>query len=455
MKRIIMIIIALLALQACKEQDEWLDVKSNKADIIPSTLNDLQALLDNNTIMNANYPALGIMGSDNIFLSLNAWQGAFNAVERNSYVWATDIYQGENSSDWLNQYQKVAYANIVLEGLQKLNDQNNSAYKAIKASALFYRALAFYALAANFAEPYNQANLNKLGIILRYETDVNKIVPRSSVKETYERVLADLNTALPNLPNLQAMTTRPSKAAVYGLLARIYLAMGDYNNAYHNANEALKLYNTLINLRTLNASATYPFPTYQIKNAEIIFYATSVNYGVIATTRMQVSQELFDQYASSDLRKNIFYNSNSGGTFFKGYYTGINGGAFYGIATNELFLIRAEAAARTNKVPDAMKDLNDLLRTRWLTAASYADLSASTELEALQHILRERRKELPFTASIRWEDLRRLNTDSRFAITLNRELNGKTYTLPPNDKRYVYPIPDNEVKLNGTEQNER
>lgn len=455
MKKIILIVCAILIMQSCHKQDEWLDIKSNKADIIPTTLNDFQALLDNNTIMNTNYPALGILGSDNLFLSLNVWQSAFNAVERNSYVWLTDIYEGENSSDWLYQYQKVAYANIVLEGLEKMADKNSIPFKTVKASALFYRAFAFYALAVQFSEPYNQTNLAKRGIVLRYETDVNKIVPRSSIKETYDKIITDLNIALTDLPSLQTITTRPSKAVVYGLLARIYLAMEDYPNAYHNANEALKLYSTLINLRTLNSSATYPFPTYQNKNPEVILYATMVNYGITATTRMQVAQDLYNQYLGGDLRKLVFYNNNSTGTFFKGYYTGTSGGAFYGIATNELFLIRAEAAARTNKVSEAMNDLNTLLRTRWITVAAYIDLTAATEFEALQHILRERRKELPFTASLRWEDLRRLNTDSRFAITLTRELNGKTYTLEPNDKRYVYPIPDNEIRLNGIEQNQR
>lgn len=455
MKKIIVIAIMTIVLQACKKQDEWLDIKSNKADVIPTTLNDLQALLDNNIIMNTNYPALGILGSDNLFLSLNVWQSAFNAVERNSYIWLPNIYEGENSSDWLYQYQKVAYANIVLEGLQKQNDQRSNTFKTIRASALFYRAFAFYALSSQFAEPYNQDNINKPGIIIRTESDVNKTIQRSSIKASYEQILNDLKASLEDLPSLQTIVTRPSKAAAYGLLARIYLSMGDYPSAYQNANDALKLYSTLINLRTLNSTAAYPFPTYQLKNPEVVFYATMVNYGITATTRMQVTQEIYSQYLSGDSRKSVFYTSNSTGTFFKGYYTGTSGGAFYGIATNELFLIRAEAAARTNKISDAMKDLNHLLRTRWITADSYADISASNEYEALQHILRERRKELPFTASLRWEDLRRLNTDSRFAVTLTRELNGKTYSLPPNDKRYVYPIPDNEVKLNGTEQNER
>ncbi|WP_199117789.1 RagB/SusD family nutrient uptake outer membrane protein [Pedobacter sp. ASV28] len=454
MKRTVLTIFVIICLVSCKKQDRWLDVKSNKADIVPTTLTDFQALLDNDLIMNDNYPGLGILGSDNLFLALNAWQSG-NATERNSYLWASDIFEGASSADWSSQYQKVAYANIVLEGLEKVQDKTSIAYKTIRASALFYRAFAFYSLAALFSPPYNSANLAKPGIVLRLGSDVNKTVPRSTVKETYDKIISDLNAALPDLPNLQTITTKPSKAVVYGLLGRIYLAMGDYPNAYINSNEALKLYSVLINFNTLNAAATYPFPTFQNKNAEVIFYATAVGYASFIASRIQVTPDIFNEYQIADLRRSLFYNANVNGTFFRGYYSGRNGYIFSGIATNELFLIRAEAAARTNRVQEAMTDLNNLLKTRWSSSSTYLDLSATNETEALQHILRERRKEMPFTASLRWEDLRRLNTDQRFATVLTRQLNNQTYTLEANSVKYVYPIPNIEIRINGVEQNER
>lgn len=74
--------------------------------------------------------------------------------------------------------------------------------------------------------------------------------------------------------------------------------------------------------------------------------------------------------------------------------------------------------------------------------------------EVLRLVLNERRKELAFRG-IRWSDLRRLNKDERFAVTLSRTLNGQTYQLSPNDKRYVIPIDEQEIRLSGIEQNER
>jgi hypothetical protein len=455
MKRNILIVSLIILLCACSKQDEWLDKKSNKADIVPKTLADFQALMDNDTRMNTQYPSLAIIGSDNIYMPLDVWQARANASERNAYLWKADLYEGEVGSDYINSYMKVAYSNIVLEGLEIIPDKTSGAYNLAKGSALFYRAFAFYALAAEFALPYTADNLNKPGIALREETDVNKIIPRSAIKATYDKIIGDLLTALPLLPDLQVITTRPSKAAVYGVLARVYLAMEDYANAYDSANKALQLQSSLINFNTLSKTATYPFPTYQAKNPEVIFYATGLNYGSLSTTNLQVPLEFYNQYASADLRKTLFYNSIPARTTFKGYYSGLNGSVFYGVATNELFLIRAEAAARGNKILQAMSDLNTLLKTRWSASATYVDLTATNETEALQHILRERRKELPYTATLRWEDLKRLNRDSRFAVTLTRVHDNVTYTLPPNDRRYVLPFPDDEILLNGITQNER
>jgi hypothetical protein len=68
--------------------------------------------------------------------------------------------------------------------------------------------------------------------------------------------------------------------------------------------------------------------------------------------------------------------------------------------------------------------------------------------------LAERRKELIYRG-IRWSDLRRLNRDSRFGIILTKTLNGVTYSLLPNDKRYVLPIDEIEIRLSGIQQNNR
>jgi len=55
----------------------------------------------------------------------------------------------------------------------------------------------------------------------------------------------------------------------------------------------------------------------------------------------------------------------------------------------------------------------------------------------------------------RWTDLKRLNKDSRFAVTLSRTVQGTTYTLPPNDPRYALLIPSEVILNSSMPQNAR
>jgi hypothetical protein len=171
---------------------------------------------------------------------------------------------------------------------------------------------------------------------------------------------------------------------------------------------------------------------------------------------LNVDSTLYNLYDANDLRKNRFYKvASNGRKYFTGTYIGSLSYLFSGLATNELYLIRAESYARQGNIANAMNDLNTLIQKRWNNAVSYPVITATDANDALRKILVERRKELPFTESIRWDDLRRLNKDPQFAKTLTRNLNGTIYTLPPNDNKYVYPIPPDEIKISGFQQNPR
>jgi hypothetical protein len=139
---------------------------------------------------------------------------------------------------------------------------------------------------------------------------------------------------------------------------------------------------------------------------------------------------------------------------FKGSYSGSGLVAtFDGIANDELYLIRSECYARTGNINAAIADLNGLLKKRWKTG-TFVPVTTSDAKAALKLILSERKKELIFRG-LRWSDLRRLNTDEQFKVTLYRHIGGQQYSLTPGDKRYVMPIPDNEINIDGLAQNPR
>lgn len=60
-------------------------------------------------------------------------------------------------------------------------------------------------------------------------------------------MLDDLNKAVEDLPVHSESILHPNRALGYGMLARVYLSMGDYDNALKNASLALKQNDQLFN----------------------------------------------------------------------------------------------------------------------------------------------------------------------------------------------------------------
>ncbi len=451
--------LAILALFSCKKQDEWLNAKSNKADVTPQTLADYRALLDNDDVMNANYPGLGLLASDNYYLTYDFWQ-ALQATERNAYLWKQDIYEGDPSFDWEYEYKRIEYANIVLDGIKalKVKDVDREAFDNIKGSSLFYRAFSFYNLLQLFAAPYDASTAaTSPGIVIRLTSDVNEPSVRSTIEQGYSQVINDLLEAKVLLPSTVATTLHPSKAAALSLLARVSLTMKSYEEAVSYATAALALHNALMDFNSLDTMLSKMIPVYPAGNEEILFFATSIPYYTLSRLNMKVDTLLYQSYDPYDLRRVVFYKDNgANGISYRGNYTGKTlSSKFAGLATNELYLVRAEGYARLNEPGKAVADLDALLQHRWVSGM-YTSPSAGISADSvLTLVLQERRKELPFTGNARWEDLRRLNQEPRFAKDLVRLLDGQSFSLPAGDKRYVYPIPGNEIRTSHIRQNER
>jgi starch-binding outer membrane protein, SusD/RagB family len=453
-----LLVVSILALFSCKKQDEWLNVKSNKADVTPQTLADYQALLDNDDVMNNNYPGLGLLASDNFYLTYDFWQ-SLQPTERNAYLWKPEIYQGDPSFDWEYEYKRIEYSNIVLDGIGviKITDADKANYDNIKGSALFYRAFSFYNLLQLFAAPYDVSTANAPGIVIRLHSDVNEKSVRTTIDQCYLQVINDLLAAEELLPSSVTSKLRPSKSAALALLARVSLTMKSYDKAAGYATAALGLQNKLMDFNTLDPSLSNMIPVFPPGNEEIIFFATAIPYYTLSRANMKVDTLLYQSYDHHDLRYVVFYKNNgASGISYRGNYTGKTlSSKFAGLATNELFLIRAESYARLNKTDEALADLNALLQNRWAIGFYIPPSNGMTADSILNLVLQERRKELPFTGSLRWEDLRRLNQESAYAKNLIRILNGESFSLPAGDKRYVYAIPDNEIRTSHIQQNAR
>ncbi|KIO78292.1 hypothetical protein TH53_04575 [Pedobacter lusitanus] len=439
---------------SCKK---FLDAKPT-SNISKISVSDLQGLLDDYDTMNTNYPCDGEISSDNYFL-LDA---NFNTLsvpdEQNLYLWKTDAQRtapGSVVGYWSNPYKIVYNANLILETLNtpEAGTLDQQTFNNLKGSALFYRAYVYFQLAQLYTKPYNANTAGQdLGIPIRITTAVEDKYDRGTVQKTYERIIADYQDAIALLPATSTIKTRPNRAAAYAGLARTYLAMEDYVNAGKMADECLKLYSTLMdyNSPAISKTSLTPFSRF---NSEVIFQTLTISSGPLTPSRAKVNTDLYNSYSTQDLRKQVFFKTATGGFRFTGNYEPVTISTFFnGLATDEVYLIRAESYARAGNTTLAMADLNTLLRFRY--ASPYTNMTAINADDALTKILQERRKELLFR-SIRWSDLRRLNKDTRFQTTLSRTNNGTTYVLPPNDLRYVLLIPQGVINTTGYPQNPR
>lgn len=439
---------------SCKK--DWIKIKSNKSLDIPNSVADFQALLDNSSLMNDIRPSLGEVSADNYYYPYNTWQ-TWSSVNRNAYVWAGDIYDNALSDNvnWNYSYRQVFYANLVLEGIEGFSaEKNNLDWNNAKGSALYYRGEAFFNVSQIFTRPYSLTFPDYAGIPLRLSSDLKGVSVRASLQDTYQQILKDLKGSLNYLPDIPLYKLRPSKPATYAMLSRVYLVMQDYPSALSYADSCLKLYDSLLDYNTLKtAGVSYPIPAL---NKEVIFQAT-LSDDLQGSTPCFVDSNLYRSYGPNDLRKTLFYKTNtSGQQNFIGTYTGgtisVASKAFGGIATDEVYLTRAECYARAGNVAAAMSDLNKLMATRWKTG-TFVPFTAASASNALAIILQERRKETPFRG-LRWLDLRRLNSEGA-NITVTRNLNGQQYTLPPNDPKYALPIPPDVINMTGMQQNDR
>lgn len=443
----------ILLCSACSK--DFLDKKPDQKLLVPTTLADFQSLLDNTVIMNVS-PTLAGIATDDLYTT-SAGLTAYGLIEGNSYTWAPDLLQGRGIPEWTQPYQAIFYANVVLEGLEKLKAGEAESVEArqIRGAALFFRAYCFYQLAQVFAKPYHAATAGSdPGIPTPLSPDVNQRSGRGTVQQIYSRMLTDLTEAAVLLPVQVTFKTRPSKAAAYAMRSRVYLLMGDYVQSEAMATEVLKLNDKLLNYNSLTLTLARPLPNpLTIGNPEVIFHSTSYLYTYELSALTYADTLLYRSYQSGDLRKQAFFRVTNGDIVgFKGNYTGTST-IFTGLCNDEVYLSRAECRARRGDTEGAMEDLNVLLKNRW-NPASWSPLSSADAKSALRLVLTERRKEL-LTRGTRWPDLRRLNKDPDFAVTLLRKINNQVYTLAPNDPRYVFPIPDNEISLNAMEQNIR
>jgi tetratricopeptide (TPR) repeat protein len=443
----VLVLIILFFITGC---GKYLDTLKDPELEPPDSIAGYRELLEDRAMF-TDTPALGEIGTDDLYLPDEVLENQPVFI-RDAYHWSRDLAEGSTAGNWNCAYQKVYRANVVLAGIDEL--RNSHTYEEtdmLKGWALFCRAMAFYELQEVFGQPYKPVSAAKdLGIPLKLHAGPNEKTGRATVFKTFRQIMQDLQQSALLLPVSIAMANRnrPCKAAAYAMMARVYLTMQNYTAALACADLCLELYPALVDYNSLDQTSDAAFSPLI---AEVIYNSLQFSY---ASGDWQLSPDLYRSFAENDLRKTLFFTEGpqAEAMVFKGFYSAVPV-AFAGLATDEVYLIKAECEARTGDLEMALASLNTLLVKRFKTG-TYVPFTKDSVPDILRLILAERRKECLFR-NLRWSDLRRLNQDSRFAKTLRRVVKGQAYQLPPNDPRYALPVPENEVRFSGAVQNIR
>lgn len=448
--KLLLPIAILFLMPSCSKN--WLEEKQDIKLVVPTTLNDLSLLMNSSQFLSDGRGAMEV-SCDDLEVSLEQYNALDLDFERKLLTWTVDVFPklgtGTTMEEWELPYSQIQTCNVTLKALDKITrtTSNSELYDRIEGTALYHRSRAFLNLAMTFCKYYDSSTADTdLGIPLKLDEDINEPIFRSTLKKTYQRITEDLILAATLLPQNAISSTHITNAGAYALLARTYLYMNDYTRAFEASQNSLKLYSVLDDYNTFRASDSYPFLS-KTKEAHIMIESVAP-YNTAVGLSSYIPDELYSQYAENDLRRTLYFTSQDYKIVWRGSPLGNNLG---GTATDEVILISAECAARLGDRDGGLASLNKMLIKRYKTG-TFVPLTADSDLEVLDLILKERRKEL-LKRGLRFQDLKRLNKDPRYAKTITRIVGDKIYTLPPNDKRYLFPIPQYIIDYNGIKQN--
>lgn len=393
----------------------------------------------------------------------------FGDVARFTMLGNNTIPQGV----WNAAYASIATANRVIAGINA-NPNVISATTAteLKAECLFVRAISHFYLVNFFAQPYGftaDASHPGIPVILQSfsSNDPAANQPRATVAAVYTSIIADLTTALADLPATHGTTyatkSRATKAAAAALLARVHLYKGDYANAKTVSQNIINGNYGNFALRPTPSGAFGP-GNYQ--TAETIWSipnnasdnpntnnALPQHYARDGRADLPVSASFRNvatntYFAIDDLRRNMIVNGTGGNAalFFTTKYPDVATRADWApvLRYAEVLLTYAEAAARTATGidADALAKLNLVRDRARVSAAQYTAGSFANRDAFVAAILGERRIELAFEGHRFWDLMR-----TRSAVNNKYDSDGTSIlpTLAYGNNKAVFPIPQVEV----------
>lgn len=370
--------------------------------------------------------------------------------ERNQYSISGDYF-------WTNSYAIVNAANGVIGSVEGLDDSKftGDGKKNILAQARFLRAYGHWKLLGYYAQWFDLNS--KYGVLLRDKLVTLGNVPkaRSTVAESYASILADLDYAIANGPDLTD-NSYATKWAAMALKMRVLMLHGqpaDYTTVVTLADQIIgsgkftleaKL-SDLFRIKGMSSKEVILGVRPQ-QNQEAYYYNVSKQYWPGASS-LYIAVKAFHDMLQNDPRASWMVgsaNDNRDDSYFFTKYiaegttpTQISESA-YPFRLSEVYLLKAEATLRSGgTVPAARTILKEVMTKAQVSDFTAVDNATTTDA-MLEQIWMETVRNLTGEDGQEWFALLRLPFE-------------KVEELKPtitNKIQYILPVPRNELMNN-------
>ena len=465
------------------------------------------------TVDEADQAVIGIYSS---FLSKSLYSGYLTLMPdvQSDLVYAVNGYSNNLGDVWRweilatnsqieavygSLYSVIGRCNFLLDNAAKLmptivDDEDVEHLETLCGEAYFARALAYSELIKLFCEDYKSDDdaKKKLGVVIRTSYYNEQPIVRSSLYDSYQLVLADLDKAAKYLAldedydpaydgYLYNYSTFFNEYTVYALRSRVALYMRDYKNAVKYSSKIID--SNMYTLSSVNSEYSSGVSSYDLMwqndlSTEVIWkvgFTVADHGGALGSIFFNYdyssykpdyvpAQWVLDLYGATDGRYNAFFR-----TATTGYSHGLTWPLVYKYWGNqdlyaeanllntsmpkvfrlsEQYLIRAEAYCNL-ETPDyskAGRDISKLLSARYTSGSSVA-INADNAMKVIEE---ERVKEL-FMEGFRLQDLKRWEKGFKREPQDQSLSNGSSLKVEANNPLFVWPIPQHEIESPGAD----
>ncbi len=426
----------------------------------------------------------------------NWFSGAADLTDRN-YIYASCFER------YAVFYNQIKYANDLIATIDPATTDKASLQVLGQAKAV--RAFDYLSLVPYYQFNYQiSADKPCVPIVTEATTDFGHN-PRATVKEVYEQIMNDLNSAIELLADFDRNgdNTRVNKNVAYGLRARANLYMGKYAEAAADAEKALEGY-TPYTREEVSAPSFYnradhnwiwaididknTVKAYPTSDAQLGSFSSN-GYTAACGVYKRINTLLYNKIPASDVRKgwwvdeklhsdnlkdavwvNTTTNERITGDAIATYtfsdkvkflpYTNVKFGMYSGIGSStndsdwplmraeEMILIKAEGLAMSGKIAEGKAVLEDFVKT--YRDPEYSCKAASAE-DMQNEVWFQRRVEL-WGEGFSMSDIMRLNKPIvRFHGTNTENWpDAFCFNVAAGDAWLLLRIPQNEINANSS-----